>query len=468
MAWALAACLTAGTFAAVAGAPLGAALAAVAAFAIYGALKSPGLLFAAWFAATPWASYWLRFPEERSIVTFDRVVVSAVVAGFAVRAWRRRRPPRLTLYEAAWLCFGLVALASAATAAEATGFALRTAVDAFLLPLALLVAVRAGFEPAEDRRPLFWGAVLLGLALPWPGVVEFVTASDVMAFAGASILRTGIVRANGPFVTDNSYALVGAMTGLFLLWLPRELGFRVEGLARAVWRAAQGGAFLAALLPIFRAVILALAAALALPALAAGRLRALSRAALAGALLLVASLPALVPLSQTATFRDRISDPSSAFSRAATYLAAIDVIGDRPILGVGLTNYHTYFEAKYGTAWYVDVEAVNDVGAESYPHNNLLGVWAELGVVGLFFYLLAAFALAAAAWRRRSVAALALMVVYWLPGMTLQSGVYSDLNLYYFAMLGVLLCDARRGAPAERVAGRAGAMVPCLGPGDAG
>ena len=35
------------------------------------------------------------------------------------------------------------------------------------------------------------------------------------------------------------------------------------------------------------------------------------------------------------------------------------------------------------------------------------------------------------------------MIVYWVPGMTLASGYYADLNLYYFAMLGVLLGAAR-------------------------
>ena len=59
------------------------------------------------------------------------------------------------------------------------------------------------------------------------------------------------------------------------------------------------------------------------------------------------------------------------------------------------------------------------------------------GIFGLFFYVVASAALAWEAWRRRNVAALALMLVYWLPGMTLESGVYADLNLYYFCMLGL-------------------------------
>jgi O-antigen ligase len=435
-----AALLAAAVWAAVSREWTAAALAATAAGAVALALRSPDALFGLWIAATPWASFVLKWPDERSLVTFDRVVVVAIAAGYLARARRERGPlPAPGLFELAWAAFAAVALASVVTHAEAKGLALRTAVDAFAMPLVLFYALRAGFDVARGRAAVFWGAIVLALALPWVGLYEFVAARDVMVWKGASIFRTGIVRANGPFATDNSYAIVAALAGLFLLWLPSAMGLALDRTARLAHRVAVASALGAACIPAFRTIMGAIVTALALPYALAGRVRTLARAACVGILVLVAALPVLVPLSRTATFRDRISDPSSAFSRAATYLAAIDVVEDHPLTGVGLTNYHSYFERKYGTAWYVDVEAVADVGAESYPHNNVLAVWAELGTVGVFFYLLASIALAGVAWRRRAVGALALMVAYWIPGMTLQSGYYADLNLYYFAMLAVLL-----------------------------
>lgn len=431
--------LVAGVLGAAADAPAAAGLAVAAAVATALALRHPQILLGLWFAATPWAAYVLKFPEERSIVTFDRVVVTAIVVGFAARVWRRQgRLPGLTLFEIASLCFAVVAGVSALALSDEKGLAFKITIDAFTLPVALFYALRTGFEPERDRRALFWGALVLALALPWVGVAEFVTARDLMPFKGASIFRTGIVRANGPFQTDNSYAIIGALVGVFLYWLPSVLALRLDRTSRWAWCAGQATAYLAALVPIFRAIIGAIAMALALPAVLARRSRLLARIALVAILVLLAATPVLIPLSRTATFRDRISDPSSAFSRAATYLAALDVIEDHPVSGIGLTNYHTYFEAKFGTAWYIDVEAVANVGAESYPHNNVLGFWAELGIFGVLFYLLAAIALAGEAWRRRSHAALALMMVYWVPGMFLQSAVYADLNLYYLCMLGVL------------------------------
>jgi hypothetical protein len=48
------------------------------------------------------------------------------------------------------------------------------------------------------------------------------------------------------------------------------------------------------------------------------------------------------------------------------------------------------------------------------------------------------------------------MLAYWIPGMTLQSGVYADLNLYYFAMLAVIL----RAVPASDKKEAAGPSLP--------
>lgn len=432
--------LAAGLAAAAAVEPFAAALAVTAGVAAVVALRRPEALLGAWIALSPWASYWLRYPAERSIATFDRVVVIALIGGFVARTLRERgRPAPLAFIDTAWLAFSVVALASGAMLSEEKGLGLRTAVDAFLLPGLLLYAVRNGFDVVAGRRAVFCGAVALALTLPWAGLYEFFTAHDVLPFKGSSLFRTGIVRANGPFATDNSYAIVSALVGVFLVWLPTEMRLALDGSARFIRRAAIGAAFLAALVPVFRTIIGAVAVALAIPSLVGGRIRTLARAALIVLLLGVASLPLLVPLARTATFQDRIADPSSAFSRVATYLAAADIIGDHPLAGVGLFNYKSAFDARFGTAWYTDVEAVNNIGAEAYPHNNVLGLWAETGLFGVFFYVCSSIALAGLAWQRRNLPALALMAVYWIAGMTLYSCLYADLNMVYYALVGVLL-----------------------------
>ncbi len=424
-----------------------AALAVTAAAAVALAARSPEALLGVWIAASPWLSFVLRYPDLKSVVTFDRIVIPAIVLGLLARAVRRDgRLPAIHVGELAAMAFGVVALASVAAVSVEKGYALRTAVDAFLLPAMLLYAVRGGFDVEGGRVAVVTGAIVLGLTLPLPGAFEFLTGSDLFVYSGASIFRTGIVRPNGPFITDNSYAMVGAMLAIFLVWSARALSVRIRGVAQTVWVLAVAGAFLTAALPLFRTVLATLVVALAMPMLVALRVRALARTALVGVVLVIAALPAILAVSGTAVFRDRILDPSSGFSRAATYLAGADIVSDHPILGVGLTNYHDYFLEKFGEAWYVEVETVGDEGAESYPHNNVLSVWAELGLLGLVPFAVAGITLAGQAWRDRDVESLGLMLAFALPGLTLVTCYSADLNLIAAAMVGVMMARHRIGS----------------------
>lgn len=416
-----------------------AAISALAAAAAVGAWARPELVLAAWFGLGPWGAYVLRWPWERSVFTFDRVMILAVVAGLLARGWRRGRLPAPGWFEVLWLSFALLGLANAALLSAHKPYAIRVVFDGFVLPVVLFYAVRAGFDAERGGRAVFWAAVLLALSLPWVGLVEFATRVDLMPWKAASIFRGGVVRANGPFSQDNSYTMISALLAVFLLWLPRVLGARLDGAARLAWLAAQATALLGALVPLFRAIIGALVAGYAVPAAMAGRARPLARAALVGLIAVVACAPLLAIVSGTSVFRERFTDPRSAYSRLATYKAALDVIEDHPFAGVGLASYPDYFDAKFGTGWHADVEEVSGEGAENTPHNNLLGAWAEMGIVAVFLYVAASLVLAGEAWRRRSAPALALMAVYWVPAMTLQTMMYPDITMYYLAMLAVVL-----------------------------
>jgi hypothetical protein len=404
--------------------------------AVYGAVRSPEALLAIWFAASPWASYLLRYPDERSIVTFDRLVVLAAAAGLVARRRAWRGPD---LFETAWAGLTGVALVSAFALSAETWYALRIAADAFALPLALFYALRSASAPPRAAKALYWGAVVAALTLPWVGLYEFAAGRDLLAYPGGGIYRDGVVRPNGPFPSDVSYTVVSTVVALCVAWMPRSLGLEVVGAARWVRLAALGAAVLAALLPLFRTVMVALAVACALGYLLEGRSRDLARLAAVAALLLVAASPLLLLASGTRTFQNRVSDPSSVYSRLATFFAEAEVIRDRPLGGVGLANYRSYFDAKYGAARVDDADEVAGVAAANSPHNNVLGSWAELGLAGVFFYLVAGATLLAEALLRRSALALSLIAAYWVTGLTLQSSVYPEASLYYFCALGVAL-----------------------------
>src|SRR6185295_10884332 len=124
----------------------------IAAMVVGGALLigfnvSVEAVLVAWFVTTPLASFYLRVPVERSIITYDRAVF-AVMIGMVILKWRRadsrssneasllqRSRLSITKFEAAWVWLSFAALASVAARSNDLAYATRMAVDSFWLPL---------------------------------------------------------------------------------------------------------------------------------------------------------------------------------------------------------------------------------------------------------------------------------------------------------------------------------------------
>jgi O-antigen ligase len=145
----------------------------------------------------------------------------------------------------------------------------------------------------------------------------------------------------------------------------------------------------------------------------------------------------------------RLASPRNLYGRLATWQTAARIAMENPVAGVGLTNYSEYFDVIFSDWQHQEVDWVGDIRAVETPHSNFLWIASELGLSGFAPYLLANFyllvmglgGLGRAAGRQQFMASgglLALLAAYNIPGLTLQSGFYADLNLYFFFMLGLL------------------------------
>jgi O-antigen ligase len=181
-------------------------------------------------------------------------------------------------------------------------------------------------------------------------------------------------------------------------------------------------------------------------------------AAAAAVLLTVAGAALLFELSSPG----RLSSARNIYGRVATWEAGAGIVIDRPLFGAGLTNYNDYFNLKYSRAdqWRGSVGNARPAG---YPHSNGLWIAAELGLPAFVLYVLANVYLLligyrglrnAATEQQRTAAGcwVALLAAYWIPGLTLTSGAYSDLNLYFFFLLGLLSTRMLEGSRVEREA----------------
>jgi hypothetical protein len=444
----------------------GAALVTLLAGLAFSADVSVSTILVAWFAATPIASFFIRFPYDKSIITFNRGVFaligvllliktrtepgSSAIASGEAGATRLARFGA-TPFEIAWALLAVAALVSALLTSHDIGYAGRIAIDSFWLPLFAFRLARSQVIGRAHLRWLTLGVIAVAFFLFATGAYELATGADLFAYKGSRLVRAGELRINGPFAADASYAIIALMLFLFLRAAPEALSIRFDKTSRLFYEFALAAAAIASLLPMFRTIAVALLASWLIVEWAGGKSLTVKRGSPIAGRWLIAALIAITVLAATvapALFSRRLTDPRNALSRVATWEAACAIALEHPLFGVGLANYEDSFRARYN--WEDEsVEKVMDAQARSSPHSNVMWIAAELGWAMLALYLIASFFLARMGWRafrraqsgaQRTASAcfLALLVAYWIPGLTLTSGLYSDLNLYFFFLLGLL------------------------------
>jgi len=394
---------------------------------------SVSTILVAWFVATPIASFFIRFPYKGE--------------ANPARAARFKATP----FELAWALLSVAALVSALLKSHDIGYAGRIAIDSFCLPLFAFRLARAHVIGRAHLRWLTLGVIAVAFFLFATGAYELATGADLFAYKGSRLVRAGELRINGPFAADASYAIIALMLFLFLRAAPEALSVRFDRTSRLFYEFALAAAAIASLLPMFRTIAVALLASWMIVEWAGGKALTINRSRPIVGRWLIAALIATTVLAATvapAFFSRRLTDPSNALSRVATWEAACAIALEHPLFGVGLANYEDSFRARYN--WEDEsVEKVMEAQARSSPHSNVMWIAAELGWAMLALYLIASVFLARMGWRaigraqsgaQRTAAAcfLALLVAYWIPGLALTSGIYSDLNLYFFFLLGVL------------------------------
>jgi O-antigen ligase len=420
-----------------------------------------------WFVASPVASFYLRFPIDKSLVTFNRGVIALAVMLALAKAWANRaeagHPQRpaftATKFEISWAALAAMALINATFLANDFPYALKLAVDTFGLPLVVFHLARYHFDARGRGGALLIATAALAWCLFATGAFEFLIGTNLFPYKGSELIREGERRVNGPFIADSSFAIICLFVFVLLQAAPALFRLRMDRAARFFTTGAIIAAAAAALLPMFRSAVIALVACWLIVYLAAKRKStetqrqrvtpsrftlSVRASVIALIVLAVIGIAAVGLLSSN----KRLTDPRNFIGRLATWESAVAITADHPLLGVGLSNYQWAFDQRY---FWSDQEAdeLLETAAVDSPHSNLLWVAAEMGVFAFLFYVVANAYLLLLGWRawrratsrRARVAAaafIALFVAYWLPGLTLASGYYSDTNLYFFFLLGLL------------------------------
>lgn len=461
----------------------GAAAIALSSAAVLAGRMPVEAILVLWFAATPLLSFFVRFPAEKSIMTFDRAIFGGIALILFLR-WASKDGEaqsfrlRVTRFELAWALLSVAAVLSVAMKSQEIGYAGKLALDSFILPL-LAFHIARNHCRARIGAALVIAASALASFLFATGAYELLTGTNLFQYRGSELIREGERRVNGPFASDSSYAIICLLLSAFLLAAPRVFRVRMDSGAQVLYTLALSSVVIATMLPLFRAVLVALAVCLIIYARAKGRgpgdtgegsdsarrMKASIKASMKGSIktraLLMGSLAVAVIIGWAALFgvdsiKERLASPRNVYGRIATWGAAAKIALENPALGVGLGNYETYYSNKYSSSGELQ-ESVLDARAASSPHSNLLWIAAELGLIAALFYVAANVFIFLMGYRAlvrasspeaRAAAAcyLAIATGYWITGLTLTSGAYSDLNLYFFFILGLLLTACEGGA----------------------
>jgi O-antigen ligase len=284
------------------------------------------------------------------------------------------------------------------------------------------------------------------------GAAEMVLNQDLLPMADDMKLDfadgTGaisVVRANGPFETTSTLALVGIFN-FFLLCLFRHA---MRGSLPPWHRRLQSIAMLmsaaASMMTLHRGVVFSWIA-IGIVEFWLNRRNTiwLRRSAWKRIALVASFCAALVAIQVIAPgiYENRVSDPSNLYGRIAQQQQTLAVFRDHLWVGAGFGQFAQVVsgEARY-RFFLAGVESLG------YPHNTLASIAAETGLVGLVFFILSQLFLLVAfrqlLFTRTSGRLvwgifISFFIAYWVVGMDLTSGYYSELNMWY--MFAIAIC----------------------------
>jgi O-antigen ligase len=248
---------------------------------------------------------------------------------------------------------------------------------------------------------------------------------------------THLRRADGPFEQQIVLCMVAILAFFFIIYLRRLLPPKIPLRQALLHKAGAVAAFTAALIPLNRGLVFALVPIAVVDSCSRHRLISRRTWATLFAMILLAAVAA--NLLDPRLYDDRVSSPDNVYQRVAQHMETLRVVHEYPFFGVGFGLYHDVASRnpRYMARW-KGIESMN------YPHNALMTVLSEEGIVGLLFYVAAQVFLVRAMWRIRKayppgwLAFLYCFLVYVLIGLDYGTVYFSDINLLYLFILGVL------------------------------
>jgi O-antigen ligase len=390
----------------------------------------------------PWESqYYYEQPAKitlQKLLDPTRMVFGALCLIFLLDGLvKKQRSISLDTAEIRMGVFSVILLTNVFLWSGRLAFGLRTAMDAFIIPFFGYCLARR-LVTTEDR--------LLQLTR----VIGYMAAYVILFCVIERLTTPGLFyRLRGPFESDNTLHVVLALA-FFLAVLDSRynaIGVKETALPAVIRSLVLYLAPIVVAFTVARGNWVGFLSGVGIFLMLGRRLGSFSRRT-AGAvgltlifvLIVSLSLPLLVPEE---FFEQRVGDSDTVLGRFATWIATIKILSEAPIFGVGLNNLH-------GLLGFNEIFSVGGFWNYSTPHNSLLSMIAEVGIVGLVAYLTAVVTIIKMGIRLyrtgprlqdrwRGVALLAIMIAYLTPSMFAHTLATTGLiHVYVYIFAGAL------------------------------
>jgi hypothetical protein len=412
--------------------------------------NSQGLV-SIWALFYPLAYYYLSFPQDHPIFTLDRALVAILAAVLMAESLEHPQPlPSSIRY--AGLCWAGFIGAALLSIRDVRGhnlvYTLRLLIDTFVGPGVLALYVLRRFNVRRYGPILCLVVCAMSIYVAGIGVAEDVLHKDLLPLSDDATLALGddvIFRANGPFASGGTIALVGVINFLLIRFFQRTTGPVLPYWQRAVQWIGMLASFACSMVSMHRAILVVWVVILLIET-CQNRKNPVwwRRTAWKRVALLVVCYAALfaTKVMLPDIYEDRVDNPGNIYGRLAQYGQSWAVLVDHLWLGAGFGQFGNVVvdESKYRFFF-------RGVGSLDSPHNTLVNIAADTGLVGLCFFTLSQLFLLAACRKLRLKRALgtltwwtiiSIFAAYWVVGMDLGSGYYSELNMWY--MFAIAIC----------------------------
>ncbi len=397
-----------------------------------------------WVAVYPYCYYLFSYPAEHAVFTVDRAFVILLVIDMLVVSRQAFAAPlardiRISGYFwALYLLLCFLSLAGHPPSEVLTSY--RLLVDGMLMPAIFGLYALRYFPLPQDLRKLHVSACILSIGLCLTGLIELTTGGDLFPSKGSEpqLTETHIRRADGPFEQQIVLSMVGLLCLFFVIYLRRLMPQIVSPWRTLLHKAGSVASVVAALLPMNRGIVLVLVPIAVIDSCSKHRLISRRLWAAFFGIIVLAALAA--KLLDPRLYEDRVARPDNLYQRLAQHRETLGVVREYPFFGVGFNLYHDVASQnpRYMSRW-------KGIESMTVPHNTLMTVLSEQGIVGLLLYLLAQAFLIRAMWRIRKtyppgwLAFLYCLLSYMLTGLDYGTAYFFDINLFYMFILCVLL-----------------------------